>query len=75
MLLELSNTKWFCVLMILPIVLIVSSHEEEGAEPHNKLISSEWVLGLDTRKIGDQCYSCCGVGIRCINDCREGLLA
>ena len=41
MLLESSNIKWSCVLMILPIVLIVSSHEEEGAEPHNKLIPSK----------------------------------
>ena len=53
MLPELSNIKWFYVPMILPIVLIVLSHEEEGAKPHNKLILSEWVLGLDMRKIGD----------------------
>ena len=48
-----SNTKWSYTLMILPIVLIVSSHEEEGAKPHNKLILSEWVSGSDIRKIGD----------------------
>ena len=74
MLLELSNTKWFYILIILPIVLIVSSHEEESAELHNKLIPSKWVLGSNTRKIDDQYHSCCGVSIRYIDDCRKGLL-
>ena len=74
MLSKSSNTKWFYVPMILPIVLIVSSHKEEGAKPHNKLIPSEWVPGLDMRKIGDQCHSYCGINIHYINNYREGLL-
>ena len=74
MLLELSNTKWFYILIILPIILIVSSYEEEGAEPYNKLIPSKWVLGSNTRKIDNQYHSCCDISIRYIDNCRKGLL-